>query len=321
MNKKEECNIVKDLSSLHVENMLSEDSKNFVDNHLKTCKECTKYYSDLNSVFLKDEKENKVNDKIEVDHLKKINKKMNILKWILFGIIVLILILMLYFFVKNAYIDSINDLSIVKILDMQKNSDNYKYVQKITRINKQTNETSVIEVVHYYKDGKHKEVVSSLVNGEMKEETIFFIDDYAYEKTTVFHSLKQIDHQKQDFIQERRGDFLDIIISRVMLLDAGVHRLGLTTRTENFDGKECYVVSDVYDYSYRENYIDKNTGDLIRVIDGSENFSNEELFTLTEGVVTDEDVDISILNTEEYKDYKINEIEYKLDEKMRFFYE
>ena len=321
MNKNDECEVVKDLSSLHIENMLSESSNQFIEEHLKSCNKCQEYYKALNSTFLNDYKKEKNNDKIEINHLKKVNKKMTTLKWILFGIIVAILIFIFYFYFKNMYIDGINDLNIVKIKDMQKNSNNYKLVHTTTQINKETNDTSIIEVVHYYKDGKHKEISSHLVDGKMTEETIMFIDDYGYERASVFHSLKQIDKQTQDFIQERKGDTLNIIISRVMLNDAGVHRLGLKTRTEMFNNKECYVVSDAYNGTYRDNYIDKETGDLIRVLSGTENWYHEELFTLTENMVTDEDVDISILESDKYKDYKINNITYEMDEIMRQFYE
>ena len=321
MDKNDECEIVKDLSSLHIDNMLSESSQKFVEEHLKKCNKCQEYYKALNSTFLNEDKKEKNNDEIEINHLKRVNKKMTILKWILFWIIVTILILMFYFYFKIMYIDSINSLNIIKIKDMQKNSNNYKLVHTTTQINKETNETTIIEVEHYYKDGKHKEVIFFGTDGNLSEEKIFFIEDYMKEKTTVFHSLKQIDKQTQDFIQERKGDTLNLIISLVMLNDAGIHRLGLKTRTEMFDNKECYVVSDVYSGSYRENYIDKETGDLVRVIFGSENFYTEELFTLTENVVTDKDVDISILESDKYKDYKVNNITYELDEKMKVFYE
>lgn len=321
MNKNDECEVVKDLSSLHIENMLSVSSQKFIEEHLKGCNKCQEYYKALNSTFLNDYKKEKNNDEIEINHLKKVNKKMTTLKWILFGIIVTILILMLYFFLKNVYIDGINDLNIVKIKDMQENSNNYKLVHITTQINKETNETNISEAVYYYKDGKHKEVISHPVDGKMTEETIIFRDDYGYESTSVFHSLKQIDKETCDYLPEVKRNTLNIIISRVMLNDAGVHRLGLKTRTEMFNNKECYVVSDAYNGSYRENYIDKETGDLVRVLSGTENWYHEELFTLTENVVTDEDVDISILESDKYKDYKINNINYEIPELMKQFYE
>ena len=321
MNKKEECDVVKDLSSLHIDNMLSKNSQKFINEHLQFCESCKKYYKDLNSTFLNDSQKEKKNDQIEVNHLKKVNRKMTTLKWILFGIICVILFLMAYFFIKNSYIDSINSLNISKIIDMQKNSNNYKLVHITTDINKRTNEKSVIEVVHLYKDGKHKEIVSVERNGKMEIETIKFIEDDMYEKTTVFPTLKQIDHQTQDYIEELKGNYLNKIIGLVMLNDAGVHKLGLKVRTETYNDKECYVVYDNYSGYYRENYIDKETGDLVRILSGSENYHTEELFILTENAVTDEDVDISILESDMYKEYKRNEIEYKLDEKLRFMFE
>lgn len=307
MNKNEECDVVKDLSSLHIESMLSEGSKGFIEKHLENCNECKKYYNDLNSTFLNENKKEKNNDEIEINHLKKVNKKITTLKWILFGIIVTILIFMFYFYFKNMYIDGINSLNICKMLDMQKNSTNYKLVHTTTQIDKNTNKKSIIEVVHYYKDGKHKEVSSLLIDGKMKEETVSFINDYTNEHINVFRSLKQIDYQGK-VISEYERDIFTMIISRVMLNDAGVRRLGLKTKTEMFDNKECYVVYESYNGTYRENYIDKETRDLIRVLSGSENFYHEELFTLTENVVTDEDVDESILKSDEYKEYKINNI-------------
>lgn len=321
MNKKEECDIVKDLSSLHIDNMLSKNSKEFVDKHLKECKDCQKYYEDMSADIFYEEGKEKINDQTEVDHLKKVNKKITILKWILFGIIVTILVLMFYFYLKIVYIDSINDLNIVKMLDMQRNSNNYKLVQKTTQINKETNETSVSEAVCYYKDGKNKEVISYLKDGKMIEETIIFSDDYGYESASVFHSLKQIDKATYDYLPEVKRDTLNIIISRTMETDAGVHRLGLKVRTEMFNNKECYVISDAYNGTFRENYIDKESRDLVRVVSGSENFYHEEVFTLEEGVVTDADVDESILEGERYKDYKINDIEIELDETMIEIYE
>ena len=321
MSKNEECEVVKDLSSLYIENMLSESSKKFIENHLKKCKTCKKYYKDLNSTFLNEDKREKKHDEIEINHLKKVNKKITTLKWIITGIIVLILIIIFSLHFKICYIDNINNLNINKILDMQKNSNNYKLVHTTTQINKATNEINKIERVHYYKDGKHKEVTYFYKDGNLKEETIRFIEDNSYEKTTVFNYLKQIDIQTQDFIEETKGETLNLIISRVMLNDAGVYKLGLKIRNEKFNNKECYVVSDIYKGSYRDNYIDKETGDLVRIVSGSENYHEEELFSLIEGVVTDEDIDMSILESDKYNDYKINNITYELDEMFRQIYE
>ena len=40
------CNIVKDLIPLYKENLLSEESKTFVEDHLKSCPECENLFKD-----------------------------------------------------------------------------------------------------------------------------------------------------------------------------------------------------------------------------------------------------------------------------------
>ena len=142
MNKNEECDVVKDLSSLYIENMLSESSQKFIEKHLKDCKNCKNYYNDLNSNIFYEEKKERTNDKIEINHLKKVNKKITTLKWILTGIIIFILVIIFSTYCRIIYIDSINDLNVSKMLDMQKNSNNYKLVHKTTQIDKENNETT-----------------------------------------------------------------------------------------------------------------------------------------------------------------------------------
>ena len=113
MNKNNDCEIIKDLSSLYIENMLSEESQKFIETHLKNCKKCEKYYEDLNSTFLTEDRKEKNNDEIEINHLKKVNKKITRLKWILTGIIILILVIFFSLYFKMWYIDNINNLNII----------------------------------------------------------------------------------------------------------------------------------------------------------------------------------------------------------------
>lgn len=66
---KNECDIVKDLSFSYNDNILSNTSKEFVENHLKECDECQR--------FLKEIREDctKKNSKKEIDFLKKFRHK------------------------------------------------------------------------------------------------------------------------------------------------------------------------------------------------------------------------------------------------------
>ena len=47
--KQDKCNIVKDLMALYVDDMLTEDSKEFVEEHMKTCPECKEEYRQMSA--------------------------------------------------------------------------------------------------------------------------------------------------------------------------------------------------------------------------------------------------------------------------------
>lgn len=46
---KYDCDIVKDLMPLYIDDLLSENSKKFVDDHINSCESCRKYYEKLSS--------------------------------------------------------------------------------------------------------------------------------------------------------------------------------------------------------------------------------------------------------------------------------
>ena len=46
---KYECDIVKDLMPLYIDDVLSENSKTFVKDHMDSCKSCKKYYEKLSN--------------------------------------------------------------------------------------------------------------------------------------------------------------------------------------------------------------------------------------------------------------------------------
>ena len=68
---KNECDIVKDLLFSYNDGVLSETSKEFVEEHLKKCKSCT---NTLKEIKEEEKKQNKVED---IDFFKKIKKKLN----------------------------------------------------------------------------------------------------------------------------------------------------------------------------------------------------------------------------------------------------
>ena len=47
MNKENECEIIKDLAIPFMKKEVNSETKNFIENHLKSCDDCRKYYNDI----------------------------------------------------------------------------------------------------------------------------------------------------------------------------------------------------------------------------------------------------------------------------------
>lgn len=64
MNNRSECSIIKDLFPLYKDNKISEETKNFITEHIKNCDNCKAFYENLENI-----KEN------EIKNYKKVAKK------------------------------------------------------------------------------------------------------------------------------------------------------------------------------------------------------------------------------------------------------
>lgn len=81
MKEINECNLIYDVLPIYVDNLASEDTKEFVKNHIKTCNECKQKLEDMCSAPLKNKEDEELTqeqiykDKIFIDVLKKIKKR------------------------------------------------------------------------------------------------------------------------------------------------------------------------------------------------------------------------------------------------------
>lgn len=300
------CDIVKDLLMQYIENMLSSNSKEFVDNHLLNCEDCKKYYNDMNlNIFNENTKDNK-KDKIEINYLKKIRNHINALKTIIISIFAIIIVFITVFSIKYYNISNVINEANNK-LEYMKKLDNYKLVQETINKNFIDNSLFTVKTIYYYKDGKYK---IELGDG------IRYLEDNSYKKICVYNNLKQIDYHNQDFIEEKKGDTLNVFSNiKNYKLEKGIIRLGLSLREERFNGIDCYVIRRGDNNSYRDIWIDKKQKITLRMVEEEYmKYYYETIYTFSENVVKDEDVDSSVLNTEKYKDYEKKNITTK-DEK------
>lgn len=94
-----DCKIIQDLMPNYIDNLTSKESNEYVEKHIKDCKECTNYFNEMKS---KIELDKTGTVKQEIDYMKKAKKKMNIGKKLL-TIIGLLIVISLIVFWREAY--------------------------------------------------------------------------------------------------------------------------------------------------------------------------------------------------------------------------
>lgn len=310
MEKKNECDIVRDLVKSYNNKIIAESSKKIVDAHIKDCNNCKKYYNLINERFSNESKK----DKIEIDFLKKIRKKFNILKLILIIICIVIISVVVCGIVRYQKNEKIIDKSYERIETIKK-LENYQLIQKTIYIDYEQNNSKEIITNYYYKNGKYKINCANI--------TSYFEDDSA-NVIYIYDDLKQIDFCKQNMIVQEKGKIFDIfseIISYKREL-RGLYKLIPIIRKERFNGIDCYVIRNGNDNSYRDVWIDRDNYNVLRVVNEEyTKYYNETLYTLIENNVTEEDVNSSIIESEKYKEYDKKDVVQIPNEEFKKSYE
>lgn len=158
---KKECNIIRDLLPNYIENLVSKDTKEYVEKHINECSDCK------NALEIMQEGKNKEIDKereeeqIELDYLKKYRRKMFVPKVLaVIGIIAVIIVVLIggTFLINYSRYTSISK-NIKESREKMKEINNYSTYRIVYNDN---NEAGDIELTYveeyYYKDGKYKQV-------------------------------------------------------------------------------------------------------------------------------------------------------------------
>ena len=138
---KKDCKIVQDLLPAYIDNVLSEETKLYVEEHLKSCDECKKVYDEMNFDL---QKEDVKNTEI-VKTIKKYKRKIVTLKVFVIIVILAIIITIIsiigfrFYVVKNTLIKNIN-------YDVSGNFRIEEYEESIERYD--------IHTTTYYGEGK-----------------------------------------------------------------------------------------------------------------------------------------------------------------------
>lgn len=265
---KNECDIVRDLFPNYIENQVNDGTKEFVDNHLKECKNCAKL---LDSIKKEDSKEDTQND--EIDYLMKYSRKIMTTKIIIIILACLIMFpagilifkyITVYQSSKQVY-DIINE-AYAKTEEFM-NKSNYKFTLNNNDDNINT---------YYFKDNKFKGEylnpskhfrrgsTSDRMYGKQKDEGYVYVgfsDEY---KST----SSAMNTEKGKFFEQYEYYFKDL---KRLKNNTVLQCNNIEIIEDKYNNIDCYILEEHYKNSdLIKFYIDKSNMLLIRYEETSE---------------------------------------------------
>ncbi len=311
-----ECNIVKDLIPSYLENLLSEDSKEYVEKHIENCNKCKRIIETVKNEKKAESDYINKEQKEEINHLKKYKNKKRLIKIIFFSIISIVFAILLYFIIKYNYISYIIN-NTYQTGEKLKKLTNYKLNKVEYRINYKEDEEFCNNDTYYYKDGKYKKIRKSdsnkveIVNGNMK---YYGVED-SKEQIQIDENSKKISNVVANYDIVTKGKEIRVLYSCLndyaqdnSFIIKFVLRNSFEVRTEKYNQIECYVLKQNWKGHLHEIWISKERLIPIREIDDIYGVQYiEKTCTFDENVVTDED--LKIQNTQGYTVNNVEDIQ------------
>lgn len=293
---KKDCEIIKELLPNYVENLVSKQIKDYVEEHISYCTECRQLLNSMQDDKVVEKETNIKEEQAEIRNINRYRRKSILIK-VIIGILIIIVIASVGIFSKYARNSSIIFTAYNKLQEI-KDAENFK----ITIEEHDSNNNDEVHITKYfYKDGKYKKEVFSNNNtysqvyyGEMNSTSYVFIDKKTNELiNSVSYSLMS----KSDFFVM----FTDI---NFHVTDKGIipnltSMLSFDIRTEKYNGNDCYVLKYGGETSYREIWINKDTMLQVKNIQKNDNNTYyETIYSIERDTTTNED--ITLQNTESY---------------------
>ena len=290
-----DCKIVQDLLPNYLEKVTSKETNEYIEEHMKGCKECSKIFQEMGQEL----NITSLDTKREVDYMKKfkVKKKFNgeVKKLKLWKKILKIIVLILLIVIILLLIHTIRNYTIIS--DMQNKMANYSnstnwYMKTIS--SKKDGEVYILE--NYKKNDNEAMFLERNVNGDIFKMAIYknaekqdrFMDNNG-SKTAFLDEGEQYPIPTTNIY-----NFLETKNIKQKILES----MFTNIKSTNCDGKKCYTIkgllsstglvykSQTESYAdtnlYRDEgveiYVEKDTGLCIKRINGNETIKNEYIF-------------------------------------------
>lgn len=277
MKEKNDCKIVQDLLPNYIDKLTSKETNEYIEEHIKDCKDCKKILDAMQKDIQIQEKKL---EKKKVKYIKKYNHKLRILKTTLLSIILIFAVLFVAFpGRKMVIIESLGD----KFEVYEQQSDNVHIKELVYN-------DSNLQFIHenYYKDNDLRKYVLTNPEADIK------VTQYFYQ-----NEIKQFIEEpegKRLIIESRENNIEAPTLMNYFYIDSLINRFFMSMdykiTTGEVNGKECYVFTKEYANPEKiEIYIEKDTGLVLQDVQIE---STEEVYRTqyeySFGTVTDEDM-------------------------------
>ena len=305
-----ECEIVRDLIPNYVEKTLSKVSNEFIETHIDNCKNCNKILKAIQKEKTQTENQEVIENNYEIDYLKKYNRKIKILKYIISIFIIVSIatggtVLAKYIKIENDYNYNHNIITTVyQNLQELKQEENFSFIKK---------PSSVWTLSFYYKNGKYKLVSDLEKEKDAKDDWI----DYGFvtENGYKYIQFYKLNDGRGVASNDMSADIRDREVSTICLEDfynlGKIECASLEIRDDIYQEKECYVLrKNNENDDYEEIWVDKESMMILKENTKLFGKLTEERYSWSIGNITNED--IMIKDTTKRNDPVYDEILEKL---------
>lgn len=246
------CKLVKDLLPSYIDNVTSKETKEFVEEHLKDCKDCKKHFDEMNSELDKE----KVKDIETVKEIKKYKRKIFTLKFLVVAAILIIVGIVAhnlgykYYVVKNTIKANVNnnEYSNIRIEEYEESIEKYEDYQITYLANQTMKKVYKDKCLEYWAEDEHYYIDNENKTYYIVNEPIFNMDKYEF-NYNVNIDINAIPEMKE--IIDEEGENPLNILKFILITD------DLVIQEEEFRSTKYYIIKDALEN--KRIYVDKET--------------------------------------------------------------